>query len=385
MAYFDNDHLLINNIMIDLEQNINKISNCNQLLNQINNIDEFRELRNQLNLLFNDIESDSKTIINTLKVIQFNIRKLYDDFSLFQNNYQDIEIKLKTIINDNSLLINKNKELNELLKDKNKTIEDQREYICKSIKKEGNKRLIMNEKLSNNSNKKNEKFNKELKAKAEFNISDNGNMKSNYNEYHNKLRKNYSVNNKKTDNNNLSNYNKNIPFPVRSINSQKYIFNDELDENGNKSINNNGKFETNNNGINSKNKIELVEKIISLIYNNKQLYLSLKQKYGNNVYNKIVNNNVKIDFLERILKDIHELSKIKVKNKDNKNEKLNALINKENTDFQRMSNVITNTAIFNIDANSGTLTNYFLFNLQREKMIDNFQRKEHIRPKTPKF
>ena len=86
MSYFSNDHLQINNIIIDFEENISKISSFNQILNSIDNMDEFIDLRNQLHNLLADMENDTSTVINTLKIIQYNIRKLYDDFSLLQNN-----------------------------------------------------------------------------------------------------------------------------------------------------------------------------------------------------------------------------------------------------------------------------------------------------------
>ena len=107
MLYFIKDHLLINNIITDFEENINKISSINQVLNSIDNIDELKELKNQLNILFTDIENDTNILINTLKIVLFSIRKLYDDFSLLLNNYANIEEKLKMIINDNTLLIQK--------------------------------------------------------------------------------------------------------------------------------------------------------------------------------------------------------------------------------------------------------------------------------------
>ena len=73
MSYFNNDHLQINNIIIDFEENISKISSFNQILNSIDNMDEFIDLRNQLHNLFTDMENDTSTLINTLKIIQYNI------------------------------------------------------------------------------------------------------------------------------------------------------------------------------------------------------------------------------------------------------------------------------------------------------------------------
>jgi hypothetical protein len=68
--------------------------------------------------------------------------------------------------------------------------------------------------------------------------------------------------------------------------------------------------------------------------------------------------------------------------KNNNNEELNANFGKN--DKNRRNKDIFNT-LFNNDNSNNKLTNYFLFNLHREKMIDSQQRKENLRPKTPKI
>ena len=129
MSYLENDHLKISDIIIDFEENINKISNFNNLLISINNIDEFNNFRTELNFLLKNIENETNILINTLKIIQYNIRKSYDDFAIMQNNYEDIEKKLKSIINDNCKLLNHNKELKKEINYKNAKIEEQNAYI----------------------------------------------------------------------------------------------------------------------------------------------------------------------------------------------------------------------------------------------------------------
>ena len=49
------------------KDNINKISSFNQILNSIDNIDEFFDIRKQLNNLFTDIENDTNTLIKYFK------------------------------------------------------------------------------------------------------------------------------------------------------------------------------------------------------------------------------------------------------------------------------------------------------------------------------
>ena len=71
MSYFSSDHLKISNIIIDFEENISSISNFNKLLSNINNLDEFNNLRNELCNQLNNIENETNILINTLKIIQF--------------------------------------------------------------------------------------------------------------------------------------------------------------------------------------------------------------------------------------------------------------------------------------------------------------------------
>jgi hypothetical protein len=442
MSYFNNDHLQINNIIIDFEENISKISSFSQILNSIDNFDEFIDIRKQINTLFNDIENDTNTLINTLKIIQYNIRKLYDDFSLLQNNYEDIEEKLKMILNDNSLLLNKNKELNKQINYKNQVIDNQEKHINKlteiikinekimnelnsqkdmtnekynnngsgnSHGKTSNKKMIKNKKYIN-SNKKNNynKINYNLKKNnsATFKKSDSNkiiNNDNNSNTIENYLNKNYDINlnylNQYRENvnsntsNTIENYS-NIPsvdkYVTNSVNTGKYVFNDDLDTE--QDINNNTNED---NTLAIKNRINKVEKIISIIYNNNNLYCKLKEKYGEDLDNKIIDQKVSSEFLDQILNDISNYTEQKdidqiinssynryAIKKNNNNEELNANFGKN--DKNRRNKDIFNT-LFNNDNSNNKLTNYFLFNLHREKMIDSQQRKENLRPKTPKI
>ena len=109
MSYFNNDHLKINNIIIDFEENMNKISIFSKALSSIESLEEFIDARAQLNNSLIEIENDTITLINTLKIIQYNNRKLIDDYSLLQNDYEEKDAKLKMIINENQLLSKKKK------------------------------------------------------------------------------------------------------------------------------------------------------------------------------------------------------------------------------------------------------------------------------------
>ena len=322
MSYYNNDHLQINNIIIDFENNIGKISSINQVLNSIDNIDEFNELKNQLNILFTDIENETNTLINTLKIVQFNIRQLYDDFSLLQNNYEDIEEKLKMIINDNTLLLHKNKEISKQINSKNQKIIEQEGHIKQLIEIIKNNEIIANELNYKEGTKTNTaKMSKErYKNVLNSNETSIENVKKNNNFNYN-MKKNNSANSKKTENNNISNVkdikkfntinndskknnelinininNNKISSSIdksNEINIGKYIFNDDFE----KEEQNNNIIKNDNSKINNiKNKMDKVEKIISIIYKNNNLYLKLKGKYGEDLENKILNENMRLVF-----------------------------------------------------------------------------------------
>ena len=419
MTYFNNDHLQINNIIIDFEENIGKISSISQIINSIDNFEEFIELKNQLHNLFTDIENDTSTLINTLKIIQYNIRKLYDDFSLMQNNYEDIEEKLKMIINDNTLLIHKNKELNEQIQLKNQKINEQEINIQKLIQIIKNNEILINE-VSNKEDSKNKtadigknKYKTILKGNKP---SIENEKKNNFNHSIYNMRKNnsaatYNISNIIKDTNTIENYSKkNNEFANinnvnnndksqtidknanNSISTGKYIFNDDFDQD--EGVNNDNINIEKNNIINIKNRIEKVEKIISIIYKDNNVFLMLKTKYGDDLENKIINENVSPEFLDKILKDISEFSELR-KNDKNKNNKLSSKkekINKNEINLntgkggdKHRKNKDFNLNLFQNDKGESKLTDYFLFNLQREKMIDSQQRTEYIRPKTPKI
>ena len=422
MTYFNNDHLQINNIIIDFEDNISKISSFNQILNSIDNIDKFFDIRKQLNNLLTDIENETNTLINTLKVIQYNIRKLYDDFSMLQNNYEDIEDKLKMIINQNSLLLNKNKDINEQINYKNQIIDNQERHIYKLTEI-----IKINERMLNGLNNKKDIQNKKnisdnyiekiLNKKIIKNKNNTNNKKNNNNQLNYNLKKNNSASFKKPeehniinnvkDSNTIENYSKRVydlninnnrntsiidKNLINSVNTGKYIFNDDLDqdvEDTNIHITKN----ENNNAMIIKNRINKVEKIISIIYNNNNLYLKLKEKYGDDLDNKIINENVSSEFLDQILNDISEFFEQKDKDKNIKSNNRYSTKKGNNLDeliisfgkgdkHKRNKDIYNN--FFKDDDNNNKLTNYFLFNLHRERMIDSQQKKENLRPKTPK-
>ena len=468
MSYFNNDHLKINNIIIDFEENMNKISIFSKALSSIESLEEFIDARAQLNNSLIEIENDTITLINTLKIIQYNNRKLYDDYSLLQNDYEEQDAKLKMIINENQLLLNKNQELNdkinylinniynnENLIEGNKTKNNLEEFhskkninVTNGKKKNKNSNNISNLKYNSSTNNKKNKFltnNKEEKSnkiikEKKFNKSNNNkihkmskvikNNKSNKNiidnkenkdnkdiGYKNNITQNHEITNKinkdlnktniiyskKNDNNIFSNNNDNsfisandkkVNKTINNINTMNYVFNDDSEENDDK--NKSGK----NDSTYIKTKIDKVEKIISIIYKDNNLYSILKRKYGEDLNNQILNEEVTSEFLDMILNDISSYFSLKnnksneqfVKNKSSNidqfilglkdNNKVEDRTGRKTVDNNKNNSIF----IFNNDNddNSHNLTNYFLFNLHREKMIDSQQKKFKTKPKTPK-
>ena len=372
MSYFDNDHLKISDLIIDFEENISIISNLREKLLNINNIEEFNNLRTELYELLKNTENETNILINTLKIIQFNIRKLYDDYAKNQCNYEDAEIRLKAKINDNHILLNKNKEIEKQIKYKNQIIEEQNKHILELIKSKKNNDILLKD-LKNqiqDKNKLNEiKNNKRNEILDENKTINNDkiihyqnfiNMKKNFNknlrniasnltEENNKINiKRKLVNNYKND---LSET-QNIKSKNVTLDNEKYIFRDDLEHND-EEIDNNVKNKTtiNNSTKTFKNKKETS---VNNIFN-------INKK--NNSNNKMIYENTKDKILNKRLED-KATKKLKRKGQSAKN------IHKiKNFEFDIGNNI----------------TKYFLFNLQREKIINNKNSIKLIRQKTPKY
>ena len=121
------------------------------------------------------------------------------------------------------------------------------------------------------------------------------------------LNKTNIIYSKKNDNNIFSNNNENsfisandkkVNKTINNINTMNYVFNDDSEENIDK--NKSGK----NDSTYIKNKIDKVESIVSIIYKDNNLYSLLKGKYGEDLDNQILNEEVTSEFLDKILNDI---------------------------------------------------------------------------------
>ena len=259
MSYFTNDHLKISDIIIDFEENISLISNANKLLLTINNLDEFNNLKTELSEKLNNIENDTNILINTLKIIQYNIRKLYDDFAKMQCRYDDLENKLKAIINDNLNLLNKSKETEKQINYKNIIIDEQNKHIKELLKtNKYNDRLIKDLKYQIKNKNNHYKINNQVKQEIPngnktidndkiFHYENFLNLKNIFNK---NLKKQISIlteNNNKTDFNHKTNSNlkneqseeSNTRFKnISTIDNGKYIFKDELGQTDDEFINN---------------------------------------------------------------------------------------------------------------------------------------------------
>ena len=380
MSYFTNDHLKISDIIIDFEENMTLISNTKKLLLSINNLDEFNNLKAELNEKLNNIENDTNILINTLKIIQYNIRKLYDDYAKIQCSNGDLENKLKAIINDNYALINKSREMEKQINYKNIIINEQNKHIKELLKSNKyNDKLIKD--LKNKIKSKNSQYKIPNKIKSDIPNANKtiANDKIFYYENFLNLKNIFNKNIKKqisilTENNNGTNIKyktnsnlKNEPSEASNVKTKnfstidngKYIFKDELQQTEDEYINN--KIKRNETAINinknsnifNKRKInnnEFKENIIKFS-TNKKSYENAKDKILNNVNNK---------------HKTHSNSNTKKMKKKGQSAKNIFKVKNKNFEFG--------------DENS-KLTSYFLFNLQREKILNNKNTFEYLNKK----
>ena len=380
MSYFTNDHLKISDIIIDFEENMTLISNTKKLLLSINNLDEFNNLKAELNEKLNNIENDTNILINTLKIIQYNIRKLYDDYAKIQSSNSDLENKLKAIINDNYALINKSREMEKQINYKNIIINEQNKHIKELLKSNKyNDKLIKD--LKNKIKSKNSQYKIPNKIKSDIPNANKtiANDKIFYYENFLNLKNIFNKNIKKqisilTENNNGTNIKyktnsnlKNEPSEASNVKTKnfstidngKYIFKDELQQTEDEYINN--KIERNETAINinknsnifNKRKInnnEFKENIIKFS-TNKKSYENAKDKILNNVNNKHkTHSNSNTKKMKRKGQSAKNIFKVKNKN-------------------------------FEFGDENSKLTSYFLFNLQREKILNNKNTFEYLSKK----
>ena len=380
MSYFTNDHLKISDIIIDFEENMTLISNTKKLLLSINNLDEFNNLKEELNEKLNNIENDTNILINTLKIIQYNIRKLYDDYAKIQCSNGDLENKLKAIINDNYALINKSREMEKQINYKNIIINEQNKHIKELLKSNKyNDKLIKD--LKNKIKSKNSQYKIPSKIKSEIPNANKtiANDKIIYYENFLNLKNIFNKNIKKqisilTENNNGTNIKyktnsnlKNEPSEASNVKTKnfstidngKYIFKDELQQTEDEYINN--KIKRNETAINinknsnifNKRKInnnEFKENIIKFS-TNKKSYENAKDKILNNVNNKHkTHSNSNTKKMKRKGQSAKNIFKVKNKN-------------------------------FEFGDENSKLTSYFLFNLQREKILNNKNTFEYLNKK----
>ena len=380
MSYFTNDHLKISDIIIDFEENMTLISNTKKLLLSINNLDEFNNLKAELNEKLNNIENDTNILINTLKIIQYNIRKLYDDNAKIQCSNGDLENKLKAIINDNYALINKSREMEKQINYKNIIINEQNKHIKELLKSNKyNDKLIKD--LKNKIKSKNSQYKIPNKIKSDIPNANKtiANDKIFYYENFLNLKNIFNKNIKKqisilTENNNGTNIKyktnsnlKNEPSEASNVKTKnfstidngKYIFKDELQQTEDEYINN--KIKRNETAINinknsnifNKRKInnnEFKENIIKFS-TNKKSYENAKDKILNNVNNKHkTHSNSNTKKMKRKGQSAKNIFKVKNKN-------------------------------FEFGDENSKLTSYFLFNLQREKILNNKNTFEYLNKK----
>ena len=417
------DFLKIDDIILDIESATKNLDIIAQKIFQLS-IDN--KIKNEVSELLSNFENNLTILLRALKIIQYNNRKLFDQSTILENENLELKQKLKTLNVENNSMNNKNNQLASQINYQNNIITNQEKYIDELIEKLNNNEKIIyginltkkydhrklnlsSPEIENSSYNNNNSFlhnktyiadsnyiTQKLNYDYEKNIISNNDSKI-INEEKNILPKNenYSDNiYNNIYNNNVNNkYNNNAndesEHNIKYVNASNYKFNDEFDKDENNSINNNE----------SKNKINKVEKIISSIYKDNNLYNKLKEKYGNNIDSQIMNENVSLELLDNISKEIDEYYSKTITNKnlsefslrknnfetfgDNKTKKGKI---PKNVNINNKKKALKHKLLEDQEEKNklGNLTNYFLFNLQRDKMINDKNRKKSLtKPKTP--
>jgi hypothetical protein len=411
----------ISNIIFTLKS----IQNTNRKFydNFAKNKNDFEDVLKQLEYYAND----NKILINNLNLANKNIDYL-NKINLNQEKYieelisklqgKEIEfyggiITKKKSLNDNdnnNSRLNLSEESNKLNYDYN----DEKIMIQNKIFKDNNNNNNINNNINNNNknlphymenfinNKKkeiNNNKNKEENKSEDYNnnINNNINKSDNISNINNTNSIN-NISNKESDNNTINQNINNLKFLENKITSNNNNNNNNNLLNEDKpdilqydkvwDLYNNIKNRQNFDDEEKKNKekIDKVQDIVLKIFQNENMLKYFKNKYGNNFENDVLNENVSSEFLKEIENEI--LKYENNKNNNNKNNNNNNFLNEDDNEKnisipERDLNDEIPTAKFKSNKNSNNnnndnenneeisskFKNYFMFNLQREKMF----------------
>ena len=126
---FDNDHVLIDNELSIMENELIKINDIKNTLYSINNIEEYKQFRTIFIQFISTFENEIEVILNSIKNIQYSNRKYYDTYAKLQNDFQDINTKLEFYYKENNKLYSKLNEEVQHIEFLSNTNQNQEEYI----------------------------------------------------------------------------------------------------------------------------------------------------------------------------------------------------------------------------------------------------------------
>ena len=131
-----------------LEARYNAVSKFNKIFNSLDSFESLYSLRQELKILFNDLEEDLRQGIFAIKALTAQNKKILDDLNIKENENKNITEQLNNIIVDN-----KNLKM-QLIKLKDRKINPNSKQDLEMKKREENFNLNFNEDRSTNRPKK---------------------------------------------------------------------------------------------------------------------------------------------------------------------------------------------------------------------------------------
>ena len=394
-----NDHLSVDSLLLSIENNVNKITEFRNNLYQLISFDDFKEYRSELSQFLFDIEADIKNTVESLKEIQQNNRQFYDSYAELENNYHDISKRANVYENDNKgmkvKLIDANKQI-EYLSNMNM---NQENYINELLNKLSGKerdyygcQLTKRNDITNSLN--NSRITLELNPKSSNRLNFNYNNNTLSNAPMSSMRSNPQINNNQTIpdiKQEIINEHKeeevHEEIPVQE--EEKIIPPEEINVLYSKkptslqSIENQEQIQPivvkeDENTINQKNKIDRIQNIVLKGFGNEQTLKVLKDKYANNIEDKIITEDVSDDFLNEIEDLIEKSNQMTIENKSidqvqNIPEKESEIVPTGHFNQKVTNGTSTNRSnSIKVKEESNaysTLKNYFILNLKRDLMM----------------
>ena len=384
-------------------QNINRKFYDNYAKNQNDFEDVLKQLEyysndnkmliNNLNLANKNIDYLNKINLNQEKYIEELIAKLQGKEIEY---YGGIVTKKKNLNDNNNSKLNISEESNKL----NYDYDNEKNMIQNKIFKDNNNKDNNNNKnlpnyMTNFINNKRKELNNNLEDNKSEDINNNINNNINKSDNISNINNTNSViniSNKESDNNTINQNINNLKLLENKIlsNNNNNLLNEDKPDvlkydkvwelfNKNKQNNINNEEENEN-----KEKIDRIQDIVLKIFQNDEMMKYFKEKYGNNFENDILNEKVSNEFLKEIENEIfnYENNNKNVLNELNSNEeKKNISIPERDLNDElptaKFKNKQNSNDILSYNSNNSNkkieeeskFKNYFIFNLQREKMF----------------